>query len=122
MKVIVNDNKKKKLANEDTCYGCEDELNEFLEDSEYVPMTIPILKQRVWIPVKEELDPQGHRWISIDEWMPLGSLYKFKKSKWLPIGYRDDDEEDWVPFEDMLGEYDDEDEYDDGECDVGDWE
>ena len=44
MKVIVNDNKKKKLANEDTCYGCEDELDEFLEDSEYVPMSIPILK------------------------------------------------------------------------------
>ena len=56
--------------------------------------------------------------------MPLGSLYKFKKSKWLPIGYRDDDEdeEDWVPFEDMYDDYDDEDEYDDGECDVGDWE
>lgn len=44
MKVIVKDNKKKRLANEDTCYGCEDELNEFLEDSEYVPMSIPILK------------------------------------------------------------------------------
>ena len=51
--------------------------------------------------------------------MPLGSLYKFKKSKWLPIGYRDDDdgEEHWVPFEDMLGNYDDEDEYDYGEYD-----
>ena len=48
--------------------------------------------------------------------MPLGSLYKFKKSKWLPIGYRDDDEEDWVPFEDM-DIYDDEVEYDDGEYD-----
>lgn len=45
----------------------------------------------------------------------MGSLYKFKKSKWLPIGYRDD--EDWVPFDDMLGNYDDEDEYDDGEYD-----
>ena len=44
MKVIVKDKKKKRLANEDKCYGCEDELNEFLEDSEYVPMTIPILK------------------------------------------------------------------------------
>ena len=43
--------------NEDTCYGCEDELNEFLEDSEYVPMSIPILKKRVWIPVKDEFDP-----------------------------------------------------------------
>ena len=52
----------------------------------------------------------------------MGSLYKFKKSKWLPIGYRDDDEEDWVPFEDMYDDYDDEDEYDDGEYDVGDWE
>ena len=119
MKVIVKDKKKKKLANEDTCYGCEDELDEFLEDSEYVPMSIPILKQRVWIPVKDEFDPQGHRWVFIDEWMPLGSLYKFKKSKWLPIGYRDDDEEEehWVPFEDMYDDYDDEDEYDDGEYD-----
>ena len=118
MKVIVNDNKKKKLANEDTCYGCEDELNEFLEDSEYVPMSIPILKQRVWIPVKDEFDPQGHSWISIDEWMPLGSLYKFKKSKWLPIAYQDDDEDegDWVPFEDM-DIYDDEVDYGDGEYD-----
>lgn len=51
--------------------------------------------------------------------MPLGSLYKFKKSKWLPIGYRgdDEDEEDWVPFEDMDYDYDDEDEYDYGEYD-----
>ena len=49
----------------------------------------------------------------------MGSLYKFNKSKWLPIGYRDDDEDegDWVPFEDMLGNYDDEGEYDDGEYD-----
>ena len=114
MKVIVKDNKKKKLANEDTCYGCEDELNEFLEDSEYVPMAIPILKKRVWIPVKDDLDPQGHRWISIDEWMPLGSLYKFKKSKWLPIGYLD--EEDWVPYDDY-DDYDGEVGYDDGEYD-----
>lgn len=44
MKKIVKDKKKKKLANEDTCYGCEDELDEFLEDSAYVPMSIPILK------------------------------------------------------------------------------
>ena len=117
MKVVVNDKvQKKKLANEDTCYGCEDELNEFLEDSEYVPMTIPILKKQVWIPVKDELDPQGHRWVSINEWMPLGSLYKFKKSKWLPIAYQDDDEEDWVPFEDM-DIYDDEVDYGDGEYD-----
>ena len=116
MKAIVKDNDQKKSAmNEDTCYGCEDELDEFLEDSEYVPMSIPILKKRVWIPVKDEFDPQGHRWISIDEWMPLGSLCKFKKSKWLPIGYQDDeeDEEDWAPFEDIID--DDEVEYDDGE-------
>ena len=118
MKVIVQDKVQKKLANEDTCYGCEDELNEFLEDSEYAPMSIPILKKRVWIPIKDDLDPQGHRWISIDEWMPLGSLYKFKKSKWLPIAYQDDDdgEEDWVPFEDM-DIYDDEVDYGDGEYD-----
>ena len=121
MKVIVKDKvQKKKLANEDTCFGCEDELNEFLEDSEYVPMTIPILKKRVWIPVKDELDPQGHRWIPINEWMPLGSLFRFKNCKWLPIGYQDD-EEDWIPFEDM-DICDDEVGYDDGEYDVGEWE
>ena len=58
MKVIVKVNKKKRSSmNEDTCYGCEDELDEFLEDSEYVPMSIPILKKRVWIPVKDEFDP-----------------------------------------------------------------
>ena len=63
MKVIVNEKdlprgkgvKKKIATSEDTCY--EDELNEFLEDSEYVPMSIPILKKRVWIPIKDELDP-----------------------------------------------------------------
>ena len=121
MKVIVKDKvQKKKLANEDTCFGCEDELNEFLEDSEYVPMTIHILKQRVWIPIKDELAPQGHRWIPIDEWMPLGSLFRFKNCKWLPIGYQDE-EEDWIPFEDM-DICDDEVEYDDGEYDVGEWE
>ena len=113
MKVIVKDRDWKRLVmNENIDHDDVDELNEFLEDSEYVPMTIPILKQRVWIPVKDELDPQGHRWISIDEWMPLGSLYKFKKSKWLPIGYQDDGEEDWVSFEDM-DIYDDEVGYDD---------
>ena len=99
--------------NEDTCYGCEDELNEFLEDSEYVPMSIPILKKQVWIPVKDDLDPQGHRWVSIDEWMPLGSLYRFKDYKWISIEDQDDDEEDWIPFEDM-DIYDDEVEYADG--------
>ena len=46
--------------------------------------------------------------------MPLGSLYKFKKSKWLPIGYLD--EEDWVPYDDY-DDYDGEVGYDDGEYD-----
>ena len=112
MKVIVKDRDWKRLVmSENIDHDDVDELNEFLDDSEYVPMAIPILKKQVWIPIKDNLDPQGHRWIPIDEWMPLGSLYKFKKSKWLPIGYQD--EEDWVPFDD----YDDEVEYDDGEYD-----
>ena len=113
MKVIVKDKglpkgkclKKSSAMNEDTYYDDDDELDEFLDESDYVPMAIPILKKRVWVPVKDDYDPQGHRWISIDEWMPLGSLYKFKKSKWLPIGYYD--EEDWVPYDD----YDDEEYY-----------
>ena len=38
--------------------------------------------------------------------------------KWLPLdGECDDGEEDWVPFEDMLGNYDDDGGRDDGEYD-----
>ena len=93
-----------------------DELNEFLEDSEYVPMSIPILKQRVWIPVKDALDPQGHRYIPIDEWMPLGSLYRFKNFKWIPI-YDDEEYDDWIPFEDMIDVHDDDQDDDDQDDD-----
>ena len=53
--------------------------------------------------------------------MPLGSLYRFTNYKWMPIGDEEEDD-DWVPFEDMDYDYDDEDEYDDGDYDVGDWE
>ena len=114
MKVIVKDRDWKRLVmNENIDHDDVDELNEFLDDSEYVPMAIPILKKQVWIPIKDNLDPQGHRWIPIDEWMPLGSLYRFKDYKWISIEDQDDDEEDWVPFEDM-DIYDDEGEYDDG--------
>ncbi len=113
MKVIVKDRDQKKIVmNENLDHDDVDELNEFLEDSEYVPMAIPILKKQVWIPIKDNLDPQGHRWIPIDEWMPLGSLYRFKDYKWIPIEDQDDDEEDWIPFEDM-DIYDDEVGYDD---------
>ena len=116
MKVIVKDRDWKRLVmNENIDHDEVDELNEFLDDSEYVPMAIPILKKQVWIPIKDNLDPQGHRWIPIDEWMPLGSLFRFKNCKWLPIGYQDD-EEDWIPFEDM-DIYDDEVDYGDGEYD-----
>ena len=64
MKVIVKDkglpkgkSLKKKLANEDTYYDDDDELDEFLDESDYVPMAIPILKKRVWVPVKDDYDP-----------------------------------------------------------------
>ena len=64
MKVIVNDKGlpkgkglKKQPANEDTYYDDDDELDEFLDESDYVPMAIPILKKRVWVPVKDDYDP-----------------------------------------------------------------
>ena len=92
----------------DLPYGDLDELNEFFEDSEYVPMSIPILKHKVWIAVKDDCDPQGHRWVAIDKWMPLGSLYRFKDFKWIPLGDTDADEEDWIPFEDLIDIHEDE--------------
>ena len=65
MKVIVNDKglpkgkrlKKSSTMNEDTYYDDEDELDEFLDESDYVPMAIPILKKRVWVSVKDDYDP-----------------------------------------------------------------
>ena len=65
MKVIVNDKglprgkclKKSSAMNEDTYYDDDDELDEFLDESDYVPMAIPILKKRVWVPVKDDYDP-----------------------------------------------------------------
>ena len=88
-----------------------DEFYEFLDEGECVPMSIPILKKRVQIPIEDDLAPQGVSVISIDEWIPLGSLQMFKNFKWLPIGDKEANEEDWIPFEDLIDihDYDQED-------------
>ena len=99
---------KKKMISKES----NDELDEFIHQGEAVPMTIPILKKRVWVSVKDELDPQGHRWISIDKWMPLGSLHRFQDYTWISID-DGEDEEDWVPFEDMIDIHDDDQDDDD---------
>ena len=83
-----------------------DELDEFIHQGEAVPMTIPILKKRVWVSVKDELDPQGHRWIPIDEWIPLGSLYRFTNNKWVPID-DEEDVDDWIPMDGVMSYYED---------------
>ena len=66
-----------------------------------------------WHPIENISDPIGFQWERrvIDDdgkihWLPIDIEYDDE------VGY-DDDEEDWVPFEDM-GIYDDEVEYDDG--------
>ena len=69
-------------------------------------MTIPILKKRVWIPVKDDLDPKGHWWVHIDEWMPLGSLFRFTNNKWIPIGDEEEDD-DWIPMDEVMPYYED---------------
>ena len=87
------------------------ELVDGVKDGDCVPMSIPILKKHVQIPIEDDLAPYGVSVISIDEWMPLGSLYKFKDLKWLPIDDEGADEEDWIPFEDLIDihDYDQED-------------
>lgn len=61
-------------------------------------------------PIGDHHDPIGFQWEPVKgkevdfNWLPLDDEY-------------DDEDEHWVPFEDMLGEYDDEGEYDDGEYD-----
>ena len=62
-----------------------DDFIEFLGESECGYMSIPILKKRVRIPIKDDLDPSGYRLVSINEWMPLGSLYEFRDTMWIPI-------------------------------------
>ena len=61
-------------------------------------------------PIGDIRDPIGFQWEPVKgkevdfNWLPLDDEY-------------DDEDEHWVPFEDMLGNYDDEGEYDDGEYD-----
>ena len=79
-----------------------DELGDGLQDDVCVPMSSPILKQCAWIPNADDLDPEGYRWIPIDEWMPSGSLHRFKNLILIPIDDEGADEEEWIPFEDLI--------------------
>jgi hypothetical protein len=60
--------------------------------------------------------PNGFQWKPIKgkdvdfNWLPLDGEYEY-----------DDDEEDWVPFEDMVGSHDDEERYNDDGFDYREW-
>ena len=130
MKVIVNDKdmpkgkrlKKSSAMNESIDYDEDDDsIGKVGGKYDFVMM---VSDGEVYGFVGERIDfrPIG------DLKKPIGFQWKQALNRevdfnWLPLDDEyDDGKEHWVPFEDMLGEYDDEDEYDDGECDIGDWE
>ena len=63
-----------------------------------------------FLPIGDLREPIGFQWTP--------ALNREVDFNWLPIdGEYDDGEEDWVPFEDMIDNYDNEVEYGDGEYD-----
>ncbi len=123
MKVIVNDKslrhgkgkglKKRSSMNEGVDYDEEDEpIGRVGGKYDFIMMvgdgTVYGFEGReiYFTPIGDIRDPIGFQWEPVK-----GKEVDFN---WLPL---DDEDEHWVPFEDMLGEYDDEDEYDDGEYD-----
>ena len=114
MKVIVNDNDQKRSAmNENACHDETRPMGRVGGKYDFIMMVgdgdvYGFVGEKIYFtPIGDQRDPIGFQWEP--------ALNREVDFKWLPLdGECDDEDEHWVPFEDMLGNYDDdEDEYDD---------